>query len=238
MTSIQTYLSPLISAFRALSAKDSITPESVGCLLQKIVDNVPDADEMINQASDASYYALAAQNAAEHAAASAASANETATAAKSAMDSLIDSKGKAGGIAPLGSAGKVSDRFLPDYHCICRFNLFIDDSTDSISVSDTPIDDVISGQTLRTAWIRKSDGSGCFAVSTSPGSKTMTASSESQNTSSQIGDIAVGVVWHRAESSVLADSDGKPWPDKIYICTSPLSLYAAGEDGMLTKITL
>lgn len=238
MTSIQTYLSPLISEFRALSAKDSVTPEKVGYLLQKIVDNVPDADELINQASDASFYALQAKNAAESAAASSASANETAAAAKTAIDSLIDSKGKAKGLAPLGNDGKVSERFLPDIHCVCRFDLFINDSTDSINISDEPIGDVISGQTIRTAWIRKSDGTGCFASTITSGRNVMTAQSEQQDSSSQVGDIAVGVVWHKKVSTVLADSNGKPWPDKIYICTSPLSLYAAGEDGMLTKITL
>lgn len=238
MTSIQTYLSPLISEFRALSAKDSVSPEKVGYLLQKIVDNVPDADELINQSSDASFYALQAKNAAESAAASSASANETAAAAKTAIDSLSESKGKARGLAPLSADGKVPERFLPDFHCVCRFDFFIDDTTDSIYVSDEPIGPVIAGQTIRTAWIRKSDGSGCFASTITSDTNVMAAASEQQDSSSQVGDIAVGVVWHKEDSTVLADSTGKPWPDKIYLCNSPLSLYAAGENGMLTKITL
>lgn len=238
MTSIQTYLSPLISEFRALSAKDSVSPEKVGYLLQKIVDNVPDADELITQASDAAFYALQAKSAAEAAATSSASANETASAAKNAIDSLSESIGMARGVAPLGSDGKVPERFLPDFHCVCRFDFFIDDTTDSIYVSDEPMGPVISGQTIRTAWIRKSDGSGCFASSTNFGANNVAAASEQQESSSQAGDIAVGVVWHKEDSAVLADSTGKPWPDKIYLCNSPLSLYAAGEDGMLTKITL
>lgn len=278
MTPTQTALTPLISEFRALAAKDSVSPETVGYLLQRIVDSVPDTGALTELATAASSSAISAQEAARDAAASASAAASdaseaktiargaktiaanastiataakttadaaatTANAAQDAVETLEATKGKAGGLAPLGDDRRVPDRYLPDFHCVCRFDRFIDDTSGTITVSDTPLA-TTGGEAVQTAWIRKPDGSGCFAEALAAAAAEANAEaasipdSQSSITNSQSSGVVAQGKWHRLQSAVMADGDGLPWPEKIYICTSPLKLYAADASGYLAPITL
>lgn len=246
------HISQLIAEFRILQTKDAVTPESLGYILQLIVDCYAevcqeDEDKYKSILTSLSSFESKLTDFNSRFAGYDSQINELKSALEADINNLsalTKSIGKPDGIAPLDSDRKIPSRYLPhDVYEVLEFSTIVSDTESSIKVIEgSPV--IVPGRELSSeiVWLDRGETAGRFALRVNPFNLqpfTMESQSEEQQTH-DILDTGTELIryeyyslWENRQR--WCDADGLPLRDKLYRCLADNSLYGASVSGRIIK---
>lgn len=231
-------ITELITSFRQLQSPDSITPESLGYLLQQILDNhdtdirsyLEDSTKIWQTLTPLTTDVATLKGTVKNHGTQLTEIKQTADAAKE----VTDSKGKADGIAPLDENRQIASRYLPNESWqVLEFDEVVSDPDRKIQVKEG-VGSISPGQQTKLVWIDYGDGTGQFADYIA-----LYSAQPEQEIAPVLDSIVTpGDIFKTGEyyasfanQNRYIDSNGKPLAGKLYRCIADGTLYALSPDG-------